>query len=163
MAPAVARLRQIATESGDHLLLGDGVPNPDGTLLGICAEATHARIVAEEAFEAWKNANHRDQSPAGRAALAETRARDHAAAGAYKLLLKHAAKLRAVTGAGIYAKALACRASRTGAPILAMSLADDLLGNPALRVALWAASPEAAPAAASNVVPMLPQDRGVLA
>jgi hypothetical protein len=40
-------------------------------------------------------------------------------------------KIAAFTAAGIYAKALVVRASRTSAPILAMSLASDLINCPA--------------------------------
>ena len=48
-------------------------------------------------------------------------------------------KLKATTAAGIYAKAAAVRASKTGAADLAMSLAQDLLDCPGLRAALWPA------------------------
>jgi hypothetical protein len=54
-------------------------------------------------------------------------------------LLSAIRKLRAKTAAGIYAKALVCRCSRTGAPFLAMSLAEDLIACPGLRVSLWPA------------------------
>lgn len=43
----------------------------------------------------------------------------------------------AKTPAGIYAKLLIMRASRTGCPVLARSLADDLIQMPALRAVLW--------------------------
>ncbi|MGH7041581.1 MAG: hypothetical protein ACREFY_05560, partial [Acetobacteraceae bacterium] len=68
--------------------------------------------------------------------------------------LREAAKIRATTAAGIFAKALAVRSSQTGATVLAQSLAEDLIGNPALRAALWAHDPEPASEPAPNVVPL---------
>jgi len=56
-----------------------------------------------------------------------------------KPILRRIAKLRAITPAGIYAKALVVRASRTGAPVLAMSLATDMIASPGLRASLWPA------------------------
>jgi hypothetical protein len=54
-------------------------------------------------------------------------------------LLSRIRKLRAVTGAGIYAKALVLRASRTGSPELAKSMAEDLIAYAGLRAMLWPA------------------------
>jgi hypothetical protein len=54
-----------------------------------------------------------------------------------KQLTRQAAKLRAMTPAGIFAKALAVRSSHTGAAVLAMSLADELIACPGLRQSLW--------------------------
>jgi hypothetical protein len=56
-----------------------------------------------------------------------------------KPLLSRIRKLRAVTGARIYAKALVVRASRTGPPELAKSMAEDLTGCAGLRAMLWPA------------------------
>jgi hypothetical protein len=56
-----------------------------------------------------------------------------------KPLLRRMAKLRVTTAAGIYAKAPLVRASRTGAPVLAMSLAADMIDCPGLRASLWPA------------------------
>jgi hypothetical protein len=53
--------------------------------------------------------------------------------------LRQIAKEKATTPAGIYAKALVVRASRTGAKHLAMTLAEDLVNYPALRAAIWPA------------------------
>jgi hypothetical protein len=54
-------------------------------------------------------------------------------------ILRRATKLRASTPAGIYAKALLVRVSRTGAVVLAMSLAEELIDCRELRQSLWAA------------------------
>jgi len=54
-------------------------------------------------------------------------------------MLIAAAKIKATTAAGIYAKAMAVRASKTGAANVAMSLAQDLLDAPGLRATLWPA------------------------
>ena len=56
-------------------------------------------------------------------------------------LSKRASKLSATTPEGIFAKALIVRSSRTGATVLAMSLARDLIEAPRLRAILWPAQP----------------------
>jgi hypothetical protein len=58
-------------------------------------------------------------------------------------ILREIRKVRATTAAGIYAKAPVVRASRTGANVLAMSLAEDLVDCAELRQSLWPA--DAAP------------------
>jgi len=55
--------------------------------------------------------------------------------------MTRAKKMRAITAGGVYAKALCVRASATGAAEFAMSLAEDLVSNPALRASLWPAEP----------------------
>ena len=52
-------------------------------------------------------------------------------------LLTQVGKMSAASPAGIYAKALLVRASKSGAASLAMSLAEDMIGCPALRATLW--------------------------
>jgi hypothetical protein len=54
-------------------------------------------------------------------------------------------KLRATTGAGIYAKALVVRSSVTGAAELAMSWAEDLVACSELRATLWPSGREPQP------------------
>jgi hypothetical protein len=51
--------------------------------------------------------------------------------------LRKAAKIPAKTPAGIYAKAMVARCTRTGAAGLAMSMAEDFLNIPMLRAGLW--------------------------
>ena len=58
---------------------------------------------------------------------------------AMRRVLFKAKKIKATTAAGIYAKALIVRSSKSGAPLLAMSLADDLIECPGLRASLWPA------------------------
>jgi hypothetical protein len=50
-----------------------------------------------------------------------------------------AKKLKATTAAGIYAKALIVRSSQSGAKLLAMSVAEDMIACPGLRESLWPA------------------------
>ena len=54
-----------------------------------------------------------------------------------KPIMRAMGKTPAKTAAGIYAKALLVRGSRTGAEVLARSLASDLAALPALRAMLW--------------------------
>src|SRR5437868_4870248 len=138
LQPAIDRLKAIVAHSGDRLLLADGPPNPDAELLDLCAEALHHLKEAEKAYQsrpAWRG---------GGSWTAEKKQLD------YQLSAKseehhnkerrpmfRAKKMRATTAAGIYAKALCVRCSRTGAAEFAMSLAEDLVSNPALRACLW--------------------------
>lgn len=55
-------------------------------------------------------------------------------------LLRRVGKLRAHTPAGLYAKAQLVSGSRTGAAILAKSLAADMIEMPGLRQRLWPAA-----------------------
>jgi hypothetical protein len=155
--PAIGRLRAIAAESGDHLLLGDGAPHPDAKLLDLCAEIAQQRKVGEATLRAqidshlspWKS-----DERAELAALQEKCRLEHRTLGG---LLRRAGSIPATTAAGIYAKALAVRASKSGAALLGVSLAEDLLDNPALRASLWGAEPEPAPEPADNVVQLAPR------
>ena len=52
LGPAIARLRQIVAEAGDHLLLGDGAPNRDAELLELCGDALHHLVAASAAYDA---------------------------------------------------------------------------------------------------------------
>jgi hypothetical protein len=62
-----------------------------------------------------------------------------------KPLLRRIRKMRAVTGPGIFAKALSRAVLITGAADLAMSLAEDLITCEGLRATLWPAGPETQP------------------
>jgi hypothetical protein len=57
-------------------------------------------------------------------------------------LINGLAKLRAITAAGIYAKALVVQASATGAAGLAKSMAEDFIANKELRASIWPAGRE---------------------
>ncbi|HJU16658.1 MAG TPA: hypothetical protein VJ770_09310 [Stellaceae bacterium] len=147
--PAIARLREIAAEAWNRQLLTGDPPHPDAELLDLCAEVLHLMKRAEWALKEFL-AMHRPDSwdlkhPAMQAFVRE---RDHlhgeraSAIGKAKPLMSRIRKMRATTAVGIYAKALVVRSSRTAAPMLAMSLAEDLIANSALRASLWPAERE---------------------
>jgi hypothetical protein len=143
LSPAIVRLRRIAAAPGDHRLLDDGPPHPDARLLDLCAEIAHQRKVADAAWQRF--------AADGKALWCSGARADelHSASGKeiqrLDSLLREAGKLRAKTGAGIYAKALAVAHAKSGALPLCKSLAEDLITNPALRAALWGAEPEPPP------------------
>ncbi len=134
LEPVIARLRQIAAEAGDHLLLADGPSNPDRKLLDLCAEIIEQRKTADAVLQRWKDAHGDGYHPLYAVLHKET--------GRLRSLLREAGKLHATTGAGIYAKALAVRHSKSAAPLLCFTLAEDLIANPALRALLWGTEPE---------------------
>jgi hypothetical protein len=139
----IARLREIARPPDDLDRLVDNVQShPDAQLLDLCSEALHLLRSARAVHEArppWRN----DWEVNGREAQAWRDAALRALEESEKLvtrakpLLRRAGKMRAVTGAGVYGKALLVRSSRTGAQVLAKSLAEDLITIPGLRVSLW--------------------------
>jgi hypothetical protein len=142
LVPAVARLKQIATQSQDAMLM-EGDVNPDHRLLDLCADALHYLSHAEKALGArrhleWYNLKGEEKE----AVIARDR-QLHAEREEFerrgKVPLLAIAKLKATTAAGIYAKAMVVRASKTGAAGLAMTLAADLLDCPGLRASLWPA------------------------
>lgn len=134
LEPVIARLRQIAAEAGDHLLLGDGPPNPDAKLLDLCATILDVDAEAKAIDrEARINFNHR--MPDFRAEMDK---RDIVQKRAV-VPIGRVSKIEAKTAAGIYAKALVLR-HRAGYPsTLALSLANDFINCPGLRSALWPA------------------------
>ncbi len=141
--PEIARLREITAEAANNELLGAGPPQPEAALLDICAEALHLLTRAQKALDTL---HRRSSIPLDRKSQAfksegerlyETRQHDIARA---KPILRRIAKVPAATAVGIYAKALCMRASRTGAPALAMTLAEDLIACPGLRESLWPVS-----------------------
>jgi hypothetical protein len=144
MLPAIARFRDIAAQSGDALLT-EGAVSPDHKLLDLCATALHHLVAAERARDArdkwWISLEGQARKDAlaedGRL-IAEMLERSRQA----KPYLPNITKLKATTAAGIYAKAMVVRASKTGAAGLAMSLAQDLLDCPGLRSSLWPAEME---------------------
>lgn len=145
LGPTIERLRKIAAEAQDHLLLADGEPNPDAELLDLCADALDLLVIAARAW--------RDRPVVKRAARGEPipkadyaedqRLHDIFRDNSSRAMppLRAIRKLPAKTAAGVFAKAMVVRASRTGAPLLAMSLAEDLISNPTLRRAIWPADP----------------------
>lgn len=160
LQPAIDRLKVIAGQSGDHLLLGDGTPHPDAGLLDLCVEIARLRGVAEAAWRRFAD------TPVGwskeqRVERDTLRAQERVASRALSCLLRRAGSLAATTPAGIYAKAIAVRTSKTGAALLGVSLAEDLIDNPALRASLWSAAQEVAPELPANVVSLIPRREAI--
>jgi len=124
-------------------LLAEGPGQPDHQLLDLCGDALHllkqAQSVHTQRDAVWATRLRREWTDHDRARddeLCEQGRRFEAQA---SQLLRRAKKIRATTAAGIYAKALIVRASACGAPLLAMSLAEDLIDCPGLRQSLWPA------------------------
>jgi hypothetical protein len=137
LGPTIDRLKAMAAAGSDAL--PDGPVHPDAQLLELCADIADARKVADTAFwRQWDVYMSKPRSPESAKAAA---ASDEAYQG-FAHLLRNAAKIKATTAAGIYAKALAVRSSKTGAKFLAMSLADDFLACEGLRASLWPAREE---------------------
>lgn len=147
----IGRLKAIADEANTALLT-EGPVHPDRELLDLCAEALHDRRLFDDALAIrLKNDQQRhddckrrpygwtdDDREAHDSELATERTFD----AAMRRVLFKAKKLKASTPAGIYAKALIVRSSRSGSAMLAMSLADDLILCPGLRESLWPAREE---------------------
>jgi hypothetical protein len=145
LGPAVARLKEIAAQSGDALLT-EGDVHPDHVLLDLCADALH---YLKHAQRAWEERNTDEWLHLEGEQLDAAVARDRQCLAAWyegngvaKPRLARIAKLRARTPAGIYAKAMVVRASKTGAASLAMTLAEDLIACENLRASLWPAERE---------------------
>jgi len=136
------RLKEIAATSGDSLFLADGPPQPDWRLLDLCADALHAVKQGKKLMErrlAEAPPLGRNWTPA-EYARADGLFREAQAWDAKAVqILRGAQKIKATTAAGIYAKALLVRHSKTGASGLAASLAADLIDCPGLRESLWPA------------------------
>jgi hypothetical protein len=147
LAPTIDRLRDIATASYDTLLLAEGPPQPDFVLLDLCSETLHA-IKKANAVKAARlpleSCNHgpktRDE---WQAAIDAWQDADREAT----RLLRRVSKIPATTAAGLYAKALVCRSSASGAAVLSHSLADDFIACEGLRASLWPADSGGAGAA----------------
>jgi hypothetical protein len=140
-SPAIDQLRAIAAQAGDALLT-EGDVQPDHKLLDLCADALHILVHAERAYAARPNWVGEKDPVKLKAFLAldkemlETWSNGTTAA---KPRMVAIAKIKATTPAGIYAKAMLVRASKTGAAGLAMSLAEDLVACEGLRASLWPA------------------------
>lgn len=138
----IARLREIATESHGNLLLADGPPSPDALLLDLCGEALHLLSQAEHMTTPLRHTDSGAWTDADRAAWRRQCDERRRLVTRAKPIMRRIAKLPAQTAAGIYAKALIVRGSRTGAECLARTLAADLVNNAALRASIWPAPGE---------------------
>jgi hypothetical protein len=146
----IDRLREIARQSRDHMILADGPVHLDADLLDLCAEALHLLHRADEKLKAaraiiypdWRY--ERQAWEAAGALRAGLWQEQEALVRQAKPLQSRIRKRRASTAAGVYSKALLVRNTRTGAPLPAKSLAEDLVACPGLRASLWPAGTEGA-------------------
>ena len=136
---AVSRLKAVAASAGDAMLT-EGRVHPDHELLGMCGEALHLLRHARDALAEERRIDFsRDVSEEKHRRSSELFSTMRTANAKAVQILRRASKMRASTAAGIYAKALIVRASGTGAKVLAMSLAEDMINCPGLRQSLWPA------------------------
>ncbi len=147
LGPAVRRLTAIANESADAMLT-EGPVSPDHELLRLCGEALHHLVHLEKTRDARRHAPypHLGTEAEKEAALRldqQLYEQQLECAKGAKPHLGLIRKIKARTAAGIYAKAMVVRASKTGAADLAMTLAADLLDCPGLRASLWPPEREA--------------------
>ena len=158
LSPAIVRLRRIAAAPDDHRLLEDGPPHPDARLLDLCAEIAHQKTLADAGWQRFAESGGAPWCSGARveelhnASAKEIQRLD--------FLLGEVGKLRAKTGAGIYAKAFAVAHAKSGALPLCKSLAEDLITNPALRAALWSAEPEPPPERPGRAAAFRPRRTG---
>jgi hypothetical protein len=148
-AATIDRLKAIANRSADALLLADGPPHPDWKLLDLAAEVLSLTRAAKLEAAEYHQLSH---SHPGRPVTAIERQRLKVLMEQWqstekkiKPLLTRARKLPATTPAGVYAKVLIVRSSRTGASYLAMNLAEELVRCEGLRQSLWPADQGALP------------------
>lgn len=136
LSATIDRLKQIAAESGDRLYLSDGPVNPDYELLDICAEGLRLAREARHFNGIWRAEINKPQLEQALDTSELFRLWQKAEAEMRGFCTK-ARKLSAKTPAGLFAKAMLCRAHKTGAGVLAMSLADDFLACDEIRLAIW--------------------------
>jgi hypothetical protein len=55
LSARIARLKQIAGEAMDHLILSDGPPQPDYELLDVCSDLLHLQKHANAARKIWRD------------------------------------------------------------------------------------------------------------
>lgn len=111
--------------------LPEDAPHPDAALIGLCADIMDLDAEEDQIRKAYVAAHCReevrDAYMAARKVIKNRRCSATARAG----------KLTATTAAGIYSKALVVKKSNGFAARLALTLADELLSNAELRLALW--------------------------
>ncbi len=142
----IGRLKAIAAQSGDALLT-EGSVNPDYQLLDLCSEALHHLKHAQKSYDArtweWLHLKDGPEKTAMHAENDRLLEQHYEGERLGKPFLRKIRKMKATTAAGIFAKAMIVRASKTGAAGLAMSLAEDLIACPGLRESLWPADTHA--------------------
>jgi hypothetical protein len=119
---------------------------PDHDLLVLCDQCVMAKRQHDRIEEAWRAMPH----DAERARVYDEWRR---AARVVKGLLLKARKFSANTPAGLFAKAAVVSRTGSGAAIVAVSLADDILASPELRKVLWPATNPGGSVIDGNPVP----------
>jgi len=139
MTAIAARMKEIAATSADSLLLANGPPTPDWMLLDLCGDALHYANAEQQSCAIARAMPHagRPMTDAEYNAFHDKCREGYAHRSKVVQILRRAKKIKATTGAGIYAKALLVRCSKTGAAGMAMSLAEDLVDCKGLRETLW--------------------------
>ena len=150
----IDRIRRYAADAVCSPVYGGVEPLPlghdDEDLLELCSSILHlhrqereawnqARTIVAEGDGDFIRSKRKSEGQQSRLSLVTTEAQKLNRTVA--TLSKRASKLSATTPEGIFAKALIVRSSRTGATVLAMSLARDLIEAPRLRAILWPAQP----------------------
>ena len=101
------------------------LPHADAELLDLVSQALSLEKERDEIYQGW---DRTDLGP--RLAAHEGKLRN---------ILRQARKLPSLTPAGLYAKALLVKRSKSGASILALSLAEDMVNLPEVRRLIWTA------------------------
>ena len=145
----IDRLKAMVADAGDRLLLSDGPPHPDHCLLDACADALRIMREVKELRQQDRalfsfGGGDFAQLPVAEQERRREQSKDNLQQigvldGALRSVLSIARKQPATTAAGVYAKALVCKTSQTGAAVLAMTLAEDLIATPAIRASIWPA------------------------
>jgi hypothetical protein len=107
---------------------------PDHALLLLCDHCVMAKRQHDQIEEAWR------AMPFDNAERARVYEEWRGAARVVKGLLLKARKFSATTPAGLFAKAAVVSRTGSGAALIAVSLADDILASPELRKVLWPAA-----------------------
>jgi hypothetical protein len=140
---AISMFRQLAATSATALLT-EGEVHPDHNLLELCANALDRLSAvqrAQEDDERFRQAGPRAHGgeDAWRAELMTRFEHRCGLSRSATTALRAVGKIAAQTGAGIFAKAQCIAASKTGCPVIAKSLAVDLLNCRPLRAVIWPA------------------------
>lgn len=139
LQPAIERLRELARSAARGDKVPEAAPHPDAELLELCALVLDLRAKAESIDREARRTMGPRASMDNPAFAAEMEKR-HEAQNRLRSPMARVCKFSAKTAAGVYSKALVLRASYGQAPRLAVSLVEDLVGNPTLRTAIWPAN-----------------------
>lgn len=138
LQPAIERLRELARSAAGSGKVPEAPQHPDAELLELCATVLNPRAEAASIDREARRSMGRNATRDNPAFVAEMEKRNEAMR-KLRSPMARVCRFSAKTPSGLYSKALVLRASYGGAVQLTLSLVDDLLRNPALRAALWAA------------------------